>query len=194
MQSVKIVLVGDDNVGKTTLLVTHQSKAFPQQVPIVIDNFCTTLSIHGKPIGVGIWDTIGSEDNDRLRPLSYPQADLFIVCFAIDSFSSFQHTSSKWKPEIAHHVSFPPIVLLGTKIDLRTDKQAYERVREENSSLITYEQGLEKAKEIGAYKYLECSAYDSGSVENAIYRAMRTVVGPPSPVLQRRKTKNCILS
>ncbi|VDP75303.1 unnamed protein product [Schistosoma curassoni] len=72
-----------------------------------------------KPVNLGLWDTAGQEDYDRLRPLSYPQTDVFLVCFSLVSRTSFENVRSKWHPEISAYVPRAPIILVGTKRDLR---------------------------------------------------------------------------
>ena len=52
---------------------------------------------------LGLFDTAGQEDYDRLRPLSYPETDVFLVCFSVVSPSSFENVKEKWYPEIKHH-------------------------------------------------------------------------------------------
>jgi small GTP-binding protein len=51
--------------------------------------------VDGRPISLGLWDTAGQEDYDRLRPLSYPQTDVFLICFSIVSPASFDNVKSK---------------------------------------------------------------------------------------------------
>lgn len=51
--------------------------------------------VDGKPISLGLWDTAGQEDYDRLRPLSYPQTDVFLICFSIVSRASFDNVKAK---------------------------------------------------------------------------------------------------
>ena len=83
----------------------------------------------GKLIYLGLWDTAGQEDYDRLRPLSYPQTDIFMMCFSIISRTSFENIKSKWWPEVSHHCPGAPIVLVGTKSDLRDDQAMNSTVR-----------------------------------------------------------------
>lgn len=51
--------------------------------------------IGGEPYTLGLFDTAGQEDYDRLRPLSYPQTDVFLVCFSVVSPSSFENVREK---------------------------------------------------------------------------------------------------
>jgi Ras-related C3 botulinum toxin substrate 1 len=112
----------------------------------------------GVPVSLGLWDTAGQEDYDRLRPLSYPQTDVFLICFSVVSPSSFENVTSKWCPEIKHHCADAPILLVGTKIDLREDKEALQALAESGQSPIKREQGQKLSNKIRAVKYLECSA------------------------------------
>ena len=70
----------------------------------------------GVPVSLGLWDTAGQEDYDRLRPLSYPQTDVFLICFSVVSPSSFENVTSKWCPEIKHHCPDAPILLIGNRL------------------------------------------------------------------------------
>jgi Ras-related C3 botulinum toxin substrate 1 len=63
-------------------------------------------------------DTAGQEDYDRLRPLSYPQTDVFLICFSIISPHSYDNVKSKWFPEIQHHAPGVPIILVCTSSSL----------------------------------------------------------------------------
>jgi len=80
--------------------------------------------IGGEPYTLGLFDTAGQEDYDRLRPLSYPQTDVFLVCFSVVSPASFENVKEKWVPEITHHCPKTPFLLVGTQSDLRDSSDA----------------------------------------------------------------------
>ena len=90
-------------------------------VPTVFDNYSAPMVCDGVPVSLGLWDTAGQEDYDRLRPLSYPQTDVFLICFSVVSPSSFENVTSKWCPEIKHHCADAPILLVGKENDGETD-------------------------------------------------------------------------
>jgi len=146
--------------------------------------------VDGKPINLGLWDTAGQEDYDRLRPLSYPQTDVFLMCFSIVNPSSFENIGTKWHPEISHHCPNTPIILVGTKVDMREDREAVERLREKGQNPINYEQGMAKAKEINAIKYLECSALTQKGLKNVFDEAIRGVFAPKT---SKKKKGGCLI-
>merc|ERR1719510_2613856 len=114
--------------------------------------------VDGKPINLGLWDTAGQEDYDRLRPLSYPQTDVFLVCFAVIAMTSFNNVKQKWIPEITHHAPGVPTILVGTKSDLRDDPETIENLKAKGLTLVAEQQIKDLVTEIGATKYVECSA------------------------------------
>ena len=60
----------------------------PEYAPTVFDNYTARTSVDGDHVALGLWDTAGQEEYDRLRPLSYPNTDAFLVCFSVTSPAS----------------------------------------------------------------------------------------------------------
>lgn len=148
--------------------------------------------VDGKPINLGLWDTAGQEDYDRLRPLSYPQTDVFLICFSIISPASFENVKTKWHPEIKHHCPNTPFLLVGTKLDLRDDQETINRLAEKRLAPISFQQGMDMSKTIGAVKYVECSALNQTGLKSVFEEAIRAVLHP-APTKAAKKSGGCSL-
>jgi len=190
MTNVKCVVVGDGAVGKTSLLISYTENRFPvDYVPTVFDNFTTGVEVDGKLINFALWDTAGQEEYSRLRALSYPETDVFLLCFSVVSPASFENIRTKWYPEVTHHCPDAKLILVGTKIDLRDDKETLEGLQGEK--LPTTEMGQKLSQEIKAKAYLECSALTQDGLRQVFEEAIRAVIGRPEsagpPGIQKKK-------
>ncbi|RDX68345.1 Rac-like GTP-binding protein RAC2, partial [Mucuna pruriens] len=168
---IKCVTVGDGAVGKTCMLISYTSNTFPTDyVPTVFDNFSANVVVDGSTVNLGLWDTAGQEDYNRLRPLSYRGADVFLLAFSLISKASYENISKKWIPELRHYAPTVPILLVGTKLDLREDKQY----------LIDHPGAtpIKLKKAIGAAVYIECSSKTQQNVKTVFDSAIKVVMQP----------------
>jgi Ras-related C3 botulinum toxin substrate 1 len=104
--------------------------------------------------------------------------------------ASFENVRAKWYPEVRHHCPSTPIILVGTKLDLRDDKNTIDKLRDKKLQPITYPQGLAMAKEIGSVKYLECSALTQKGLKTVFDEAIRAVL---CPVIKPKEKRRCTL-
>ncbi|KAJ5074454.1 hypothetical protein M0811_01085 [Anaeramoeba ignava] len=192
MHSIKLVCVGDDGVGKTCLYASYTTNSFPTDyIPTVFDGYSANVKYKEKYYNLGLWDTIGKEEYDRLRPLSYPQTDIFLLCFSLISISSFENIKAKYLPEINHHCPNVPFILVGTKLDLRDDKDTINNLEEKGLSPISYQEGCDLANEINANEYIECSAKTQQNVKDLFDKAIQ--IGAESKRKNQSKNKCFIL-
>uniref|UniRef100_A0A804QWV6 Uncharacterized protein n=1 Tax=Zea mays TaxID=4577 RepID=A0A804QWV6_MAIZE len=165
---IKCVTVGDGAVGKTCMLICYTSNKFPTDyIPTVFDNFSANVVVDGTTVNLGLWDTAGQEDYNRLRPLSYRGADVFVLAFSLVSRASYENVMKKWLPELQHYAPGVPIVLAGTKLA----------------------QGEELRKHIGATCYIECSSKTQQNVKAVFDAAIKVVIRPPTKQRERKKKK-----
>jgi len=194
---IKLVIVGDTAVGKTCLLISYTSNVFPTgYIPTVFDNYTANLMVDARPISLALWDTAGQSDYDRIRPLAYPQTDIFLICFSVVTPASFENAKAKWHTEISRHCPNAPIILVGTKVDLREDTETIEKLNIKNQAPISYEQGLQMMQAIGGVKYMECSALTRIGLKDVFDEAMRAVIPPVPTFIKREKTRitgGCVL-
>ena len=139
-------------------------------VPTVFENYVADVEVDGKHVELALWDTAGQEDYDRLRPLSYPDSHVILICFAVDSPDSLDNVQEKvrhlqssainselllssimstvtddnvslqWISEVLHFCQGLPIILVGCKKDLRYDQKTIEELHKTSQKPVTPEQ------------------------------------------------------
>jgi len=170
-RDIKITVVGETSVGKTSLLISYTTNSFPSEhVPTVFDNFSANSIVDDESITLGLWDTAGSPEFNELRPLSYPGTDAFIICYSIIDPSSLRSIQERWVPEISQHCPGVPIILVGTKFDLRKS--------ESQTDLVPLQDAEKMAKQINAVALIECSALTQEKLADVFQQTIRAVVNP----------------
>jgi len=171
LDNLKLVVVGDGAVGKTSLLYVYNNGKFPEEyVPTVFENASKTTSFKGKSVTLRLYDTAGQEEYDRLRPLSYPNTNIVLLCYSVASRSTFESISSKWAPEIRHYLPRCPTILVGLKTDIRDEGGDSKPV---DFDPVKKEEGEDLAKKIGASIYMESSAKKEIGVSAIFEEAMK---------------------
>ena len=167
---IKLVFTGDGSVGKTCLGIRYATDTFPDEfIPTIICETCEKEVAHPRDkkrlVSLALWDTAGQEDYDRLRPLSYPLTNVNLLCMTGGS-----NVDHPWVPEIRHHCPGVPIILVGTKCDLRDPE--FQRTVREWERMHTFDEGVELARRIGAVDYMECSAKTGEGVKELFDKAV----------------------
>ncbi|CAD6593931.1 MAG: GTP-binding protein Rho1 [Alectoria sarmentosa] len=191
-EKVKMVVVGDGNCGKTAAALgfIHGKVDLESYVPTVIDDYTTSCG----NVELDISDTAGQEDYDRVRPLSYPDSHLAVICFSISAPDTLQNLRDKWVLEIKHFLNDVPIVVAGLKSDLRDLSRPDIKLELRSQPPTTYAEGLTEATDLGAAAYVECSARDQLGLRELFHAAAD--VGACYRKRQRaehRRPRDCVL-
>lgn len=184
----KLVIVGDGACGKTCLLIVFSKGTFPEvYVPTVFENYVADVEVDGRKVELALWDTAGQEDYDRLRPLSYPDSNVILICFSIDSPDSLDNVLEKWIPEVLHFCQGVPVILVGCKVDLRNDPVTIKNLQADQQQPVSTSEGQEVAGKIGSKHYLECSARTGEGVREVFETATRASLVTKEKKKERRK-------
>jgi len=189
----KTVIVGDGACGKTCANIVCLKGTFPEvYVPTVFENYVLDIRADNFAVELALWDTAGQEDYDRLRPLSYPDSHVIIISYAIDSQGSLSNVEEKWISEVTHFCSGLPILLAGFKGDLRRDSQTIKEMAKCNEKPVTFQEGLEMAKRIGAAAYVECSARTGKGITEVYQTAAELAMKRPEGHLANSQDHKCV--
>ena len=185
----KLVVVGNGACGKTRLLIVLSGHQFPEvYLPYVYRDYVADIEIDGKQVELALWDTAAHEDYDRLRPLSYPDTDVILMCFSIVAPDSLDSIPEKWTPEVKHFCPNVPIILVGNKKDIRNDEGIRRELSRIKQEPVRPEQGRVIAETINAFSYLECSAKTNEGVREVLETATRAALQ-----VKKRKRRKCVL-
>ncbi|XP_055332732.1 ras-like GTP-binding protein RHO [Paramacrobiotus metropolitanus] len=172
----KLIVVGDGACGKTCLLYRFaENKFFEEYVPTVFESMTANFEVDGNMVELVLWDTAGQEEFDRLRPLSYPNTDVILICFSVDNPSSLDNVRNVWVPEVRHFCPKTPLVLVGNKKDLRNDRTVLEQLQKQRQEPVKGSEAKNLAEKIGAYGYYENSAKTGDGVQEVFQAACRAI-------------------
>ncbi|KAL4617737.1 rho-related GTP-binding protein RhoN-like [Arapaima gigas] len=188
----KIVVVGDTQCGKTALLHVFAKDSYPENyVPTVFENYTASFEIDKQRIELNMWDTSGSSYYDNVRPLAYPDSDAVLICFDISRPETLDSVIKKWQGETQEFCPNAKVVLVGCKVDMRTDLSTLRELSKQRLIPVTHEQGTMLARQIGAVAYAECTSKASeNSVRDVFHVTTLASVSPAlKPPLKRSNSR-----
>lgn len=180
-----MVVVGDGAVGKTCMLQTYSTGQFPEDyVPTLVDNFSSNVMVRGQSMNLNLWDTAGQEDLAKVRQQQYPGTHVFVLTFSLDRKDSFENIKSLWVPDVRKHApENVPLILVGTKADLRAEGQAK----------VTEEEVRQLGQDIGAYAVVECSACQNKRLKEVFIKAAEAHLEQRSSLKKGGEKGSCVL-
>lgn len=132
----------------------------PDYIPVVFESHVLPVETKRGPVSMSLWDTAGAAEYDRIRPLAYSMTHVFLICYSITNRESFDSVQLKWMPELMEHSPGVPKLLIGCQIDARENN---------GHGFVSAAEGRQKAREIGAEYFVECSAV-TGIGVNLVFR------------------------
>jgi len=182
MQTLKIVILGDSKVGKDLLIHNYTTnKGVKDYKPTSYDNYAVTINIANRPCKLELTSVEDSEEYEKVRPLSYANTDVFLMCYNVNSESSRESIRFKWYPEIRKFCPGTPYILVGTQIDCVKDKQKLEEL---------VKIGQKLAKEINAVTFIPCSSDTGEGIKDVFNKAIVAALDPGTEISD---DNNCVI-
>ena len=174
IEKIQCVVVGDEEVDKVGLLISYTTGRYPKEYKLVMfDNSAIRILVDEKTYDFGLYEAFCQEGYERVWPTYYHFTDVF---FSVVHPSSFENVKVRWVPLIRKHCPNTPMILVGTKLEKRGDKAKIEKLKAKRLKPITYGEGLQLRKEIGAVKYHECSAKTREGLKEVFDGAVRAAI------------------
>ncbi|MBN3276156.1 RND2 protein, partial [Polyodon spathula] len=127
---------------------------------------------------------------DNVRPLAYPDSDAVLICFDVSRPETLDSVLKKWQSETQEFCPNAKVVLVGCKLDMRTDLNTLLELSKQRLIPVTHEQGSTLARQIGAVAYMECSSKVSeNSVRDVFHVTTLASVNKMHKHLKRSNSK-----
>lgn len=177
-EDIVCLVIGNASVGKTCLILSYVTGAVPKNVNMIAyEVYSKHTIVDEREISLKIWDTSGDEF-DQMRSSFFHLAKVFLLCFSIESRNSFDAIKTKWSKEVDERCPETPIVLVGTKRDLKRDETKAAKLKLRKKRFVSLKDGFNLAQQIGAAKYLECSIHEPESVKHVFEECVRVALNP----------------
>ncbi|MQM18319.1 hypothetical protein Taro_051310, partial [Colocasia esculenta] len=173
--SVRVAVVGDENTGKSSLVVSVATESFPENVPEVMPPTRLPADYYPDRVPITIIDTSSREEHRARLIAECQQADAIVLTYACDRPATLERLSSYWLPELRRLDVKVPVIVVGCKLDLRDEQQ------------LSLEQLMapimQRFREIETC--IECSALKQIQVPEVFYYAQKAVLHPTAPLFDQ---------
>jgi small GTP-binding protein len=190
IRNMNLLVVGDSSVGKTCLCLSYAHNRFPTEntyVPSICESQ-TITAFAGDDI---VQITLSDSSSGGAPVKQYEAANVIILCFSILDVRSFKNVP-KWVEEIRDYTS-APIILVGTKVDLRNDEEVMQKLKKSNTSIeiISTDEAKALTRKLKIPTYIECSSFTGFQLKKVFDEAILTFLrhsGNKQP-----KKKRCVI-
>ncbi|KAH9924267.1 mitochondrial Rho 1 [Epithele typhae] len=186
-RDVRILLVGDESVGKSTIVTSLIKEAFVPRVQHIVPEVTIPPEVTPENVTTYIVDS-GNGPNDRQHlETEIRKAHVICVVYSIDNPNSFDRIPTYWLPYFKQLGVNVPVILVGNKIDLRGGEVTNEALEEEIIPI------MNEFKEVETC--VECSAQMPLNVSEVFYFAQKAVLHPTAPLYDSRDhvlKKDCV--
>ena len=167
--NIKLILIGDSNVGKSTLLLNYTENQFSEEISATIglENKVKTINIRGLQTKLQIWDTAGQEKYHSLTKGFFRNTDGILLVFDLTNKDSFNNIKT-WINEVENNSdNKTKKLLVGNKIDMK------DNIVVSNNDI----DDLCKKKKI---KYIEVSGKENINVSKAFETIVNLIIDKKS--------------
>ncbi|KAI1153494.1 P-loop containing nucleoside triphosphate hydrolase protein [Nemania diffusa] len=173
----RFVFVGDAECGKSSLLLRFYRDSFSElYTPTKYELFNQIIKVNNdQEIDIDLWDTAGDIKLEQLKRLNYLAWDAVFLCFSVNRMRSFYNARTQWITQIRRYTRGAPLILVGTKTDSRVGASLWAPLYPDLETRVTATEGAMTATEIGATRYVECSAKTGQGITGVFKEGVRAV-------------------
>jgi len=176
---VRLVVVGDDGVGKSSLITAVATENAPDRVPPVLPQTILAADQLPDKVPLLMYDT-GNGESDRAKmELEIKRADVIVLCYAVNDMRTLESVGKKWMPLFTKLSVRVPVILVGCKMDLRTEEMT--PMEDVIRPVLANNHLIESA--------LECSARKLQQILEVFYYAQKLVIHPTAPLFDQESQR-----
>ncbi|KDN47152.1 mitochondrial Rho GTPase 1 [Tilletiaria anomala UBC 951] len=177
-KDVRIVLAGDANVGKSTLITSLIKEQYVARVQKVLPEITLPVEVAPEGVVTKISDTSSSPEKRSHMESELRRANVICIVYSIEAPASFDRIPNYWLPYLRSLGINVPVILVGNKIDLRSGDVTNKALEEELAPIMTEFKEVETC--------VECSAKIPLNVSEVFYFAQKAVLYPTAPLYDSR--------